>query len=517
MAMNGYGMFPNEGQRALQEAYREGGIEEGQLVPKVTELAELAPMPNGEHGTDWRRKYAKWVDSILCNDFAYLVDDSLRRRYHQETYAEMELQAGVSTRHNPMVDSVDTLNRGVWPAASWRLMRDGAAVDDPRFTALVATGLNEAVRMASRLCWVHPAVCVMPWVADVERTKERKLVYRVITPSQFSVEPSRDAPGEWDELCIYHPVVDGIERKVEWSADEVEVYERRVREDGTPASKWREVREMPNPFGIIPAVLFRRQRDRIWADNYGEKLREATIEINAAQTLLTYHGPTQIKLLAAEFERGKFQRVRQAMPIASGPNNPVSVVDLQLDTGKFRDAYIDAELAAVAVSMGLPPDEFLKTRIAPASGESIRLRYAERQHRQEEHREAMLPAAVELYWTALHVLHVALGEGPVSGFKSVADLPPYEPETPVSEQPYTVAIDVQDQRLPSTQAERAAEQEYNVSKGFSTWSQELAKEQPDLKDPAGTITANLQDTAGLLRTAGRSAATRVTSPLPPRV
>jgi hypothetical protein len=361
------------------------------------------------------------------------------------------------------------------------------------------------------------------------------LVFRILTPESFDLKANREAPGEWDKLCILHPIARGMQTMTEWSATEIETYVRRVDGEGKATGHWREVSEAPNPFGMVPAVIFRRQAGKLWADHYGDKLREATIEVNAAQTLLTYHGPTQIKLLAAEFESGKFQRMRQGIPVSSGPNSTPSVIDLQLNLPAFRDAYIEAEKREIAVAVGLPPDEFDRARIAPASGESIRLRYAERQHRAEEHRAAMLPSAVELYWTALHVLHFAVTappqgdepiQAPVTGFPSVADLPPYEPGTPIADQPYTVQIDVADMALPRTQDERAKEQEYNVGHGFSTWSQELAKEQPDLEAPAETIRANLQDTAGLLRTTARMSMSRPAanevqppqrSPLPPRV
>lgn len=513
-------LFPDEGQKALQAAYRAAGIEDGDLMPRLAQIAELAPMPTGERGIAWRRAYARQTKSILCNDFAHLVDRALANRYHPHTYAEMALQAGISTRHNPMVQAVDSLNRGVWPSASWRLLLNGQAQDEPRFQRLVDTGLDAAIRQAARLIWVHPAVCVMPWVATVRGV--RKLVYRILSPDEFTVTPNPEAPGEWEHLCVFHPPVGGVERKVEWHAESIEVYQRRYSADPEREQAWEKVNESPNPFGVVPAVLFRRQRDRIWADNFGDMLRETTVEVNAAQTLMTYHGPTQIKLLFSEQgEGGKFQRLRQAMAVsAGGAGAAPTVVDLQLDISGFHDAYVATPLREVAVAMSLPPDEFDKTRIAPASGESIRLRYAERQQRQEEHRAAILPDAVSLYWMALHVLHVALGEGPVEGFDTVADLPPYQPETPVSEQPYVVAIDVADLTLPRLQSEREAEQTYNVEHGFSTWAQELAKEQPDLPNPEEVIKSNLQDTTGVMRTARQQAsstAVRVSNPLPPRV
>lgn len=533
MALNGWGMFKDAGREALNGAYREGGMNPDEMMPTVLSVEELAPIPDGEAGAEWRQKSSRDTNAVLRGDFGHLVDLTLSLRYHAETYAEMALQAGISTRHNPMVDAVETLNRGVWPSATWRLYLDGKAQDDPRFDAFVRQGFNAAIKRAAALCWAHPAVCVMPWVATIKRTGERRLVFRTLTPDTFDLKANREAPGEWDKLCVYHPVNNGVQRMTEWSSSEIETYERRVNASGKPSSGWRKIAEMNNPLGIVPAVIFKRQADKLWADHFGDKLREATIEINAAQTLLTYHGPTQVKMLAADFQRGKFQRVRQAMPVDSGPNSAPSVIDLQLDVDAFRTAYIDNELKALAVSMGLPPDEFDRTRIAPASGESIRLRYAERQHRSEEHRAAMLPSAVDLYWVALHVLHHALTAPPltdapqevlppITGFASVADLPPYKPGVPQRDQPYKVQIDVADLAMPRTQDERAKEQEYNVLHGFSTWAQELGSEQPDLANPGEVIRSNLADTAGLLRMAARPTArpalpVQPSNPLPPKV
>jgi len=518
MAMIG-GLFRDEGAEALQRSYDAGGIKEGDLPPTMAVLEELAPTPEGAGALVWRQRNSKAVNDILRNDFAYMVDGALARQYHPETYAEMAVQSAVSTRHNPLVDSVEAASRGIWPSAVWKLKADGEELPDDRFKNFISISkINAAIRRALSMSLVHPAVAVMPWVAHSKRTGRRHLVFQVLTPDTFDLKANRHAPAEWDSFCVFEKPNGTQQRMHEWEATKIETYVRRMAgtDEFEGSTEWRKVAEVPNRFGVVPVVVFRKSPGKLWSDHYGEKLKEATISINKAQTLLDHHAPTQVKLLAAQFQDGKFIRVRQAMGIDGGPNATPSVVDLQLNLTAYHETYVANPLREVAISMGLPPDEFDRNRIAPQSGESIRLKYAERQQRSLEIRGANMDAAVELYWVALQVLHAALENSvdekgkplpPIEGFQDIGSLPPYKPGASIREQPYAVSINVADLMLPRTQDERAKEQEYNTAHGFTTWDEELSEEQPDLPNPKEVIEANLRTNAATARMSARPSTT----------
>jgi hypothetical protein len=522
---------------ALEDMYRNAGFDPGMPpLPSIVDEAmgqrELAPMPEYSGALPFRRRIARCINHVLHNNFAYLVEEMLRTRYHWKTYAEMALQSGISTRHNPMIDAVDRLNVAVWPSSTRSLFdtKTGEPVEDPRFD-------NENQQIAwdplanniAYLLWVQKAVCVIPRVMLIERTNERKIVHVVLTPDVFNLVACKGAPGEWEALQLFHgPQANGMELMTEEWSTVIKYYERRTSRDGEEEQAWRLIREEPNDLGVVNAVIFRRRGEQIWSTNYGEKLLESTLEVNAAQTMSTFKSTTQIKMFQGDgSQMGAGIRLRQGMMIDAGQQGILNVVDLQTDEASFKETYIQDELRDAAISLGLPVDIFEKTALLPPSGEAMRLKYADRQQRAQEMREAVIPSMVALRWLTLHVLHYAITHSvsrdgtplpPVSGFPNVASLAPYAPGKPIAEQPVKLVIDVADLDLPETQAERAARQEYDAAKGFKTWPQMMLEENPDLgsvETAEELIKQNHAENAELTATKVRSMVPMRPTPPPP--
>lgn len=459
-----------------------------------------------------RRELAADINKVLHGNFADLVNERLAVRFHPKTYAEMAVSQYLSTRINLMNDAVNKLWPAIWPSAKYTLVRDGASVESPEFENFIKrSNLDVVMRKVAKLVLVHPAVLVMPWVAKSERSNARKLTFRVLTPEHFSVKVCSEDPSEWEELRLYHD--DGDEQCMTvWTNTYVAEYTRRRAGDRWVLKEQEEgeMNPMPNPYSIIPGVVFRADPLCVWSANHGPMLLEATTEVNVAQTLATYNAPGQVKSLAGAFaDMQAGQRLRHAGMIDTGAAPNVQVLDFTADVEGFRRAFIEAERRMVAVTLGLPADEFESTTVPP-SGESLKLRYLARTQMAERLRADMVPMLQELYVVTQTVLAVEverkteLDDGaevtlpPVIGFPDRASLPPYD-DGKGFDQTYTLGVDVDDLMFPETQAERQARIDYDISKGFTTAARELSRENSDIADAAAEIAKNLAETARMSR------------------
>lgn len=484
---------------------------------------ERMPTEATPQGTKSRRAMAACVNDCMAGNAFHLVDEKLRARFHPQTYAAMALQSGTRASHNVMVDAIDRLDESTWPSARYELQGledDEPAVDvespahedaERRLEHWVEVAKpDQLAQRVSRLLWVHPAICVMPWVAYSARTGARKFTWIVLDPSSFDLIPSRHIPGDWEALQTFAPCAPGdrVEHMTEWRHDVVKYYERKRAAEGSDREDpWHLVREEPNPFGVVPAVIFQGVPGKLWSDNYGPMLLESTIEVNCAQTLMTYNSAGQVKIMLGALDNMKSGQVLRHGALVDVPGTgTVQVGDLTTDVQAFAQTFIRDERTAVAISLGLPADEFYSTTMAP-SGESLKLRYWGRTLRARKHRDAIRPRIQECYALSLHVINTALSftapdpatgaavaMPPIEGFASPADLPPYDTAAPYTAQPYTLAIDVEDLQPPETQQEREARIDFDISQGFTTAAKILQAENPDIQDPEAVIKENLAKT-----------------------
>ncbi len=470
--------------------------------------------------TKSRRAMSRCVNDVLGGNYLHLVDEKLSERFHPQTYQAMALQSGTRASHNVMVDAVDRLDESTWPSARYGLqgLEDDEPADDVESKAHEAMEArlerwveiakpDQLAQRVSRLLWVHPAVCVMPWVAMSGRTGTRKFTWIVLDPSSFDLVPSRHIPGDWEALHTYDPCGprEQYERMTEWKSDVISRYERRI--SVNHEQPWKLISQEPNPFGVVPAVIFQAVPGKLWSDNYGPMLLESTIEVNCAQTLLTYNAAGQVKVMLGALDNMKSGQVLRHGALVDVPGTgTLQVGDLTTDVQAFAQTFIRDERTAVATALGLPADEFYSTAVAP-SGESLKLRYWTRTLRARKHRQALLPKIQECYALSLHVINTALsftgvdpqtGEAmpmpPIERVSGPQDLPPYDASASYTAQPYTLGVDVEDLQPPETQQEREARIDFDISQGFTTAAKILQAENPDIKDAEAVIKENLAKT-----------------------
>lgn len=484
---------------------------------------ERMPTEATPQGTKSRRAMAACVNDVMAGNYLHLVDEKLRARFHSDTYQAMALQSGTRASHNVMVDAIDRLDESTWPSARYELqgLEDEEPANDIESAAhedaerrlehwIEIAKPDQLAQRVSRLLWVHPAVCVMPWVAYSSRTGARKFTWIVLDPSSFDLIPSKEIPGDWEALQTFAPCAPGdrVEHMTEWRHDVVKYFERKRAAEGSDREDpWHLVREEQNPFGVVPAVVFQGVPGKLWADNYGPMLLESTIEVNCAQTLLTYNAAGQVKIMLGALDNMKSGQVLRHGALIDAPGTgTLQIGDLTTDVQAFAQTFIRDERTAVAISLGLPADEFYSTTMAP-SGESLKLRYWGRTLRARKHRDAIRPKLQECYALSLHVINTALSftgvdpatgatmaMPPIEGFAGPQDLPPYDTAAPYTAQPYTLAIDVEDLQPPETQQEREARIDFDISQGFTTAAKILQAENPDIKDPEQVIAENLAKT-----------------------
>jgi hypothetical protein len=303
-------------------------------------------------GTKARRAEAFCIADTMDGNYLHLVDEKLAERFHIDTYRAMALQSGTRASHNLMAEAVDRLDESTWPSARYELQEKGAeSAGDVESAAhedlekkiehwVDVAKPDQLAQRLSRNGWVHKGVCVMPWVAPLERTKSRKFGWVTLHPGQFDLVPSKQLPGEWEALRTFDPCgdKDDVEFMTEWRAETVCRYKRRramqaYQEEG----QWVKIGEEPNPFGLVPAAIFRAVPGKLWSDSYGPMLLEATIEVNAAQTLLTYNGPGQVKVMLGALDGMRSGQVLRHGALVDAPGTAaLQVADLTTNLRRWR-------------------------------------------------------------------------------------------------------------------------------------------------------------------------------------
>lgn len=480
-----------------------------------------------------RRKRAQIVEGVHGGGLTrQLVEDALRRKYHPDTWAAMKLSSGIQTHNRLMHDILAKVNIE-WDGGSrqWLDGPNGSEVqgeEADRFTSFRDAVIYDVkvMKPVSRACWLHPAICVMPTVTYSPRLGMRKFHHVILTPEHFDLEVNPEDPTDFTMLHVYGCKNDEhkTETKTSWSNDEWASYEM-VR------GKWQETDSGPNLYTQIPCEVFYGEPSvtSVWGHDYGEMLTDMTVEVNCAETLLSSHAGTQIKVLGGEFKNlPQGQVLAQAQPIVFGDGENFNVLDFQTNTREFRDVFIAQVRRQAAVTMGLHADEFDLTGVPP-SGEALKMRKWSVELMAAARRQRLASHLKSLYWLDLNVLYWQLGfketKGefagsvlPIHGFDGgwkggnftppapESVLPPFTPKVRHwSQQEYKFGVDVAETTYPELAAEREAREAYDLRMGFTTRAQLLAQKNPDMKQDEkknrATITENLKTEAGFTKDA----------------
>ena len=400
-----------------------------------------------------RRDQAARVARVLSGEgMERDVTDALQVRYHPETFRQLKFNVGVQTHNRLAADIVSKIAVGWQEDAQYSLTGpDGESVEDPAFPAfLTAMDVDNRMRAVEALVQVHPAVAVAPMA--VTTNGQRRFVLEVFTPAGFDLIPSLEDRTGYAGVMLYGECVDNgraMQRRVTWTAT---TYQEEYSQDG---GRWVVRAQGPNPYGLIPVVLFRRSApvDSPWVDNFGTMLCEKTIEANCWETVLGFKGSSQIKVLAGQFAAfPPGQNLRDAGVINIADAENIQVLDFQTDVAGFANVMIERLRKQAAVSVGLGADEFEATG-TPPSGESLKMRYWKRDQAALITRHHLVESLRQLYWVALTVAWHALQEtgkddghgGVVPPLSNVAALPPYVHDQPDA---YRIQVDPGGNRYP---------------------------------------------------------------------
>lgn len=507
--------------------------------------AAMAELPHMEHGADGeadravmaqieaRAAEAASINAVWLDTFHEQVKAALGARFERNTFTEMALASGISTRHNPMRDVVARAAEGVWPTSRVVVERtapDGKAVpdDDPRWGAFIkAINPDKLMADAAALGFVQHTY-LWPSVTYNERTGLRDFTIRILTPDQFHLQPCKHNPTMWEALYLlgHKRLHDGtmVRTLVRWDRTTVQRYYYRngdtlMTPDGAE----------PNPYNVVPGAFVRYSDNCLWGPTYGDAFRQSTIQANVAQTLLTLMGNHQGKVLMGVFDKMQSHTTVKphmgTLPLGSAGTDNVTLQDMSTNTPQYATSYILNETRMCAMTLGLQPDEF-EAVVTPPSGESLRLRYFGRQQKANTRRPALIEALKETILTSIPVLVTAVqqtgtptGEDdddeapkvpPVRGFPDANSIPPYDEKVPLFLQPFNVRVDVGDVQYPETQGERKARLEFDTAHGFTTWVAEHKSQNPDSVNPAAEQMANLQANVELDRIAQRARGTTQT-------
>lgn len=495
----------------------------------------------GDAAFQRRRRIAANVNQILCGEFEDLVKNLLASRYDQDVFKQLALDSGISQRLNVMRDVLDKCDVTVSEGCDYSLVnarkedaagdveKDAASeeLDDdeagetaqdeedeesnPAFENMIrAMDMDGLLQRVSRLCWVHPAVLVMPRVVWSDRVGKRVLEMCVLTPDRFDLVSLDDGSALWDVLVVYDD--DGDERTLYSSGGYAE--QRWDRNSG----RWVTEEVGPNPYGAVQGVVFKPTKSQLWwHENYGVQLAESTISANAAETFIDFLMSGQVKVPMGSldgFPKGQF--LRHAQPInVGGDGKSVALMDFQLDIKGLVDLYVTRERTQAAQAVGLSGAEwdFAST---PPSGSAMQMKFWARDRLAMARRGWLVERARELYWLTMRVLYVEL-TAPLPGVQELEGgteqsitqvwpiecfdggwvpatdgsynwsppapsdvLPPYEPNTSPDQQPYQPLIDPRDTSYPMSISDQIADETYSLSMGYATRADFLRGRNPDL-------------------------------------
>lgn len=465
-----------------------------------------------------RRSMASAIKSVEAGNFSHLVRFALEARAHPSVFAEMQVQSGIKTHNNVLANALDAAAVAWAYGSRASLTVNGAETEDPRFNAVIQHGDYDSVmNRADRGMLLHPGMAIMPTVVFDEQSGKRCFKHLVLNPGQFDREPSRHDGSTEETFTHYHPVVNAagetVDGKTVWSALEWVRYAER---QGT----WVELSRGPNRYMRIPRVMVQLDDSQLWSANFGHMLLDVTVEVNVAETQLSYMMGSQVKSLvgeAPEFPPGQF--LRQAGVILTGTADGMMIADFQTNVTAFRQEFITAPRDTVFNTLGIPIPE-KDSALAPASGYALRMRNLVRDERAAARRVVLERAARELYWLDVEFLWHQLNtpsrvDGrdvilPIEGFdngfvpgpgrvfqvpRPQDVLPPYVPGLHWTQQPTQYSVTVNLPAYPEDPDKEQARDTADVTSGMINRAEVYMRRHPevtDLKEATMAVMRNLK-------------------------
>jgi hypothetical protein len=511
-----------------------------------------------------RRRIAININAVLEGNFEGLVSNLLKSRYADGVFAELKMEAGISQRYNVMRDVLDKCDVTISEGAEYSLTTDDEKANEALQRLMRVSHFTATLQTVSRKGWLHQATCVMPRVVWCDRLQKRVLELCVLDPSRFDLVSMDYDSGTWDVLVVYGECdASGVPReRTLWTSRGYAEQELNAK-----TNKWMTEEVGPNPFGVVPAVVFKPVQNCCWwHEAYGVQLAEHTIAANSAETFIDYLMSTQVKVLSGELDNmGKGQVLRPAGVINLGNAQNINMLDFNTDVAKLIDAYVERERRAGAQAVGLSGAEWSQIA-SDTSGVAMKIHFWSRDRGAIARRGWLVDGAKELYWLMLQVLWYELGSAqpltfedvredgtvvestevmvlPIDGFdggwvpgpldapntftppKPSDVLPPFDVGVGMHDQPVKLQIDIRDVSYPLTTAEVIADDDNRLARGWAKRAEIMQERNPDLtlKEAAARVKANLTDEAQMQKIATTAtrpqplprAAQKPTEPMPP--
>ncbi len=439
-----------------------------------------------------RARIARYVREVHEGTCEHHVDKALKSRYHVDTYAALKIQSGIQTHNRLLSDVLGKVCVGFENGATYALVgTDGEPVESVEFDSLMGVArYNELLRALDVLTELHPRVAVMPAVHMNPDTGTRYFHHVVLTPESFNAITAEHDPTKLIQFDVYcEEVRDGkvVQCKHSWTALEFVKYSM------GRGSKWVEEERVDNPYGRINVVLFGRNAPvtSLWCDVPGKMLADKQVEANCWETMLSYQGSGQIKVLAGEFKGfPQGQALRHAGVIDVGNAENIGLLDFQTDVAGFVTTFISRLRKEAAVALGLSGDEF-DASTQPPSGESLKMKYWARDRYALQKRGFLVSALKDLYALTLVVLDVQLR---VAGEGAIDDVGALPPEG-------NFVVDVHEISYPELMTEAQTRTDWELQKGLTSLIIQAQRANPDLtREQAETfVRTNLYDNARLSR------------------
>lgn len=443
------------------------------------------------------------VDAVYGGTFEEYALETLRNRYHPETFAQLRVNHGVQTWNNVLRDLVTRLAVAWSEGATYYLTAtDGSEYAGPEFSDFLRQAeFTNLMKRMDVMTELHPRVLVGPDVVPNAQTGKRKLVWRVCAPGQFYAE-TVSGTGVVREVAVYgeeerHGRI--VRTKREWSAEEVESY---TEQNGSWVLQARE----DNPYRCIPFVLFGRDKpvSSLWCDVPGPALADVTIEVCAWETFLGYIGSGQIKVLSGELEQlPSGQSLHHAGVVSLGNAQNINMLDFQTDVERFVRVYINRMRDAAAISVGLDPQDYIIGADQP-SAVSLDRRHWNRDKRARNKRSFLVSYLTELYWVTQQFLSVQMAMADSEPIEGLAALPPYDAATGDTKG-LSFSVDVNEIQYPESVDERAKREDRDLALGLTNRAEMYLQRNPDLtmQQAAEAVLRNAQVEARLASMATR--------------
>jgi hypothetical protein len=470
-----------------------------------------------------RAPLAKNINSVLNGQVRALVTEKLARQYHTDTFSEMQLQTGIATYQNVLMDVLNKADTTWEKNATWTLVQAGKPItEQPAFAALCKhMRFDDLGRALSRNDWVHEGQYVLPEVVRSPRLGRRVLVNRVLTPEQFDLLPAEDNDADYEALFVYLGTPAGEPRqRVKWTSEAwclEKEKNTRLSAPGVTQDGWEEIKSGPNPHGRIPGVFVNGGAfGRLWGSAYaGAMLVDITVNACANETLLMSQAPGQVKVPIGPFDdMPPGQVIAHARPMSLG-TGAAQLMDFQLEVDRFRATFVTALRTQALLNMNLQGNE-LDNSTAPESGYAWRMKMFQRDRLALARRAWLMDALTAIYWNDLQVAFVHLtqdldqeegGTWPILGMEGAWKpgtpyvgvnprdvLPPFEEGTEWPAQPTQLRIDPPPPEYPETQDETEKRETYELRMGLTNRVELMMRRNPELTKEAATalVRTNLQ-------------------------